>query len=84
MLAIGSLTGPIIYILWRGSLCLYVGMSLNGFHRILSKDHSAITKAIGTDTLEIRYYPKHNKSSLGYEERRLIRKLSPAWNKQLH
>ena len=82
-LPIGALGGPIVYILRRADVCLYVGMSMRGFRRLVGR-HDYLRFADATDTLEIISYPDYSKRMVEKQERMFIRTLKPKWNRRRH
>jgi hypothetical protein len=73
---------PCIYAWFRGSRCLYVGMSIHGIMRPIGKHHviDEIEVVRKEDTLKLFFPPVRDADELAAVEKLYIKKLEPELN----
>lgn len=75
---INYLHGPMVYIWWRGDICMYVGASSYGIRRVLSPNHIVLGKMWHEDTIEMLRFA--TRKAAFDTERQLIEKYNPRLN----
>jgi hypothetical protein len=78
-----NITRPVVYIIWLGDVCVYVGESIKGIKRPRGTQHH-VTSETDYDMVELRWQPDADKPALRAMQLKLIKELKPVSNYQLN
>ena len=79
---IDLLIGPVVYLLYKNEICMYVGSSKHGGVRYLSPNHKAVSDLLYLDRTSTRLFviPCKTENEAFVTEGELIKKLRPIRN----